>query len=162
MISNRPPIRDQRAIPGQRAIRGFTLIEVLVALIVLGLSMGVIMQIFSAGLDRARRTEARAIAVQLAESKLAAVGIEAPLIEGETSGEFDERFRWRVLVQPYEPVADEPDDGGAGDDKSTGPGPATALVHAYAVKVSVSWADSGRDGDAAAVSLSTIRLVRVE
>ncbi len=136
----------------KRLIRGFTLIEILVALIILGLSLGVIMQIFSAGLDRARKTEARAVAVQLAESKLAAIGIEEPLTEGVTDGQFDERFRWRVLVQPYRPAGDDTDE-------------TTALVHAYAVNVRVFWSDGGGGdggGDDGTVSLSTIRLVRAE
>lgn len=149
-------------ISNKRAIRGFTLIEVLVALAVLGLSLGVIMQIFSAGLDRARKTEARAIAVQLAESKLAAVGVEEPLTEGMTSGEFDNRFRWRVLVQPYEPA------GGEADGDEPGGGNETkVLVRAYAVNVRVFWGGSegggqGDGGNDGTVSLSTIRLVKAD
>ncbi len=135
----------------KRHIRGFTLIEILVALIILGLSLGVIMQIFSAGLDRARKTEARAIAVQLAESKLAAVGVEEPLTEGETDGQFDDKYRWRVLVQPYRPAGD---DGGANETR--------VLVHAFAVNVRVFWSGGGAGGDDSAVSLSTIRLVKAE
>lgn len=145
----------------KRLIRGFTLIEILVALIILGLSLGVIMQIFSAGLDRARKTEARAVAVQLAESKLAAIGIEEPLTEGVTDGQFDERFRWRVLVQPYRPAGGAPNGDQPGDDTDE----TTALVHAYAVNVRVFWSDGGGGdggGDDGTVSLSTIRLVRAE
>lgn len=144
----------------KRHIRGFTLIEILVALVILGLSLGVVMQIFSAGLQRAGRTEARAVAVQLAESKLATVGIEEPLTEGETSGQFDDRFRWRVLVRSHRPAGgeldgEEPEGGNPG-----GKNGAKVLVDAYAINIRVSWGDAaGRDE---MVSLSTIRLVNAE
>lgn len=139
---------------GSRA-RGFTLIEILVALAVLSLSLGVLMQIFSTGLGGARTTEARAMALRLAESKLAALGVEEPLVEGESSGRFeapfDGRFRWRVLVRPQVPQSPEAQEGEE-----------NALLRAIAVEVSVFWDDKRTDGNERSISLSTIRLAPVE
>ena len=67
--------------------RGMTLIEVLVAFVVLSLTMAVTMQIFSGGIRNARLADSYSRAVFLAESKLAAVGIEQPLTLGESNGQ---------------------------------------------------------------------------
>ncbi len=128
--------------------RGFTLIEVMVAFVLLALVLGVLLQVFTGGLRSARVSEAYTMATLLAESKLAAVGIEEPLTAGETAGRFDDRFRWRLDVRPYEPAHSE---GPAeGDDA-----PVQAALEAYEVVVTVSW-----DGvnEERSVSLTTLRL----
>jgi general secretion pathway protein I len=124
--------------------RGFTLIEVVVAFIILALSLGVLLQVFSTGLRNVRVSEAYTMAALLAESKLAAVGIEEPLTAGATAGVFDDRFRWRLDVQPYEPDrAEGPAEGGEGP------------VRAYEVVVTVSWNEANEERS---VSLTTLRL----
>jgi general secretion pathway protein I len=121
--------------------RGFTLIEVLVALVVLSLALAVI---FS-GVSEALRSRRAALhyqqAMLLAESKLASIGLETPLQEGEFSGDFSDQFHWRALVTPYhEEGREEPDQ---------------APVRALVVTVTVLW---GPAGDERSVSLSTLRL----
>jgi general secretion pathway protein I len=66
----------------RKTCRGMTLIEVLVAFIVLSVTMAVILQIFSGGMRNARLAESYSRAVFLAESKMAAVGLERPLMPG--------------------------------------------------------------------------------
>ncbi len=128
--------------PGQA--RGFTLIEVLVAFVILAVALGVLLQVFSTGLRNARVAEAYTTATLYAESMLAAVGIEEPLAAGETSGEFDDRFRWRLDVQPYE-ISDGDDEAAAG--------------RAFEVVVTVSWGDEDDPRD---VTLTTLRLAPAE
>ncbi|MEE8123112.1 MAG: prepilin-type N-terminal cleavage/methylation domain-containing protein [Alphaproteobacteria bacterium] len=128
-----------RGAPRNGRTRGFTLIEVVVAFAILALALGVLLHVFSTGLDNARVSEAYTMATLLAESKLAAVGIEEPLAEGETAGRFDDRFRWRVAVRPH--GESPPDEDGS--------------VRAYNVIVTVFW--DKRDGERS-VSLSTLRL----
>ena len=53
-------------MPAKNRSRGFTLIEVLVALAVLALALGVLFQIFSTGLNSSRVAEAYAKATLLA------------------------------------------------------------------------------------------------
>lgn len=118
-----------------------TLIEVLVAFVILSLSMGVIMQIFFGGMRNARLAEGYSRAVFLAESKLAAVGIEQPLISGETAGEFKPDLSWRVIVTP----SDDPDTSV----------PLATPVQLYQVRVVVKWSDEGR---ARQVELGSLRL----
>ncbi len=125
----------------RRPSGGFTLLEVLVAFAVLAVSLGVLFQIFSTGTRASRAAEAYTHATLLAESKLAAVGIEEPLDEGERTGEFDNGFDWRVAVRPYRPDGQEAD------------GPRSLL--AYEVGVTVSWNGGGGEKS---VPLTTLRL----
>ncbi len=124
--------------------RGFTLIEVLVAFAILAVALVVLIQVFSSGLRNARIAENYTTATLYAESMLAAVGVETPLAASETSGDFDERFRWRLDVQPYEvPGSDEE----------------AAAGRAFQVVVTVSWGDEDDPRD---VTLTTLRLAPAE
>lgn len=73
---------EEKLGPGLRrgstrcASAGFTLLEILVALTLLALAMGIIMQIFSRGVNGADLADRYAKAAMLAESRLASVGIE--------------------------------------------------------------------------------------
>lgn len=122
-----------------RKTRGMTLIEVLVAFVILSLAMGVIMQIFFGGMRNARLAESYSRAVFLAESRLAAVGIEQPLAAGESSGQLGADLRWRVTVTPY-------DDGGAADRL-------LMTQRLYQVLVTVDWSEEGRQRQIALNSL---------
>src|SRR5262245_49151974 len=81
--------------------RGFTLIEVLVALTILSLSLAIIFSIFSIGLRGRRAAEHYEQATLLAESKLSSMGVNEPIREGESVGKFNDRFLWHAVVTPY-------------------------------------------------------------
>ena len=83
--------------------RGFSLIEILVAFMILAMSLTVIYRIFSGGLRNVALSEDYARAVLVAESQLAAIGISEPLVRGVSSGEWGERFRWQRVVEQYQP-----------------------------------------------------------
>ena len=121
--------------------QGMTLIEVLVAFVVLSLTMAVVMQIFSGGMRNARLADTYSRAVFLAESKLAEVGIEQPLASGEGGGQLGSDFRWRVTVAPY-------DDGGAADRL-------TLPARLYQVRVRVNWSEGGRERQ---IELASLRM----
>jgi general secretion pathway protein I len=125
-----------------RATEGFTLIEVLVALMILALSLAIIFSVFSVGLRGRKAAEDYERATQLAESKLDSIGIDEPIQEGVTVGRFDDRFGWKTVVAPYLEV-------GRPDDKD-------ALRRAMTVAVIVSW---GEPSEKRSVTLSTLRLV---
>jgi general secretion pathway protein I len=120
---------------------GYTLIEVLVAFMILALALTVLMRIFSGGLRNVSVSSDYATATLIAESRLAAAGIDVLLTPGETSGTEGERFAWTVSVQDYQPW----------------PGYRSAAkgVDAYRVTVTVEWphGDNTRR-----VGLSTVRL----
>jgi general secretion pathway protein I len=82
--------------------RGFTLIEVVVAVLVLALSMSAILQLIAGGLNATRRAEFRAIAAVLALSRMDAVGAGGPIAPGEAQGEFDNGYVWRETIEPVD------------------------------------------------------------
>jgi general secretion pathway protein I len=127
----------------QIAIRqsGYTLIEVPVAFMILALALTVLLRIFSGGLRNVSVSSDYATATLIAESRLAAAGIDIPLRPGETSGTEGERFEWTVSVQDYQPW----------------PGYRSAArgLDAYRVTVTVEWPNGD---NTRSVGLSTVRL----
>jgi general secretion pathway protein I len=76
------------------------LLEIVVALAIASLALVGLFQTGSGGLfavDTAARAEE---ALQRAQSHLAAVGRNAALIEGDSSGDDGGGFRWRLRIQP--------------------------------------------------------------
>jgi general secretion pathway protein I len=126
---------------------GFTLIEILVALALLGLGIGAVASVLS---DSARGYTAAGntqTALSLADDKLESAGITEPLRVGQTEGQFDERFSWRVAVTNYR---DRPPVGAAAAQSD-----ALAL---FRIEVTVGWRDGVRERQ---IALSTVRLVQV-
>lgn len=126
--------------------QGFSLLEVLVAFSILALSLGVLMQIFSGSLRNAEVVHDQAQAVVIAQSLLAAAGIETPLVAGETSGEVGGKFRWKMLAHPFH------------DEPTTPAAPQSGLIRRldlWEVMVEVRWGDNdaGRS-----FGLSSLRL----
>ena len=116
--------------------RGFTLLEILVAVTILAVALVALMRAFATGLMGIGLAEARVIAVAHARAKLEEVGSVIALEPGELDGEWDDGYRWRVEIDPYE----------------IGEASAEAALVPYTVEVTVSW-----DGDRN-VTLTTLRL----
>lgn len=91
--------------------RGFTLIEVVIALSILGIGLMVIIELFSGGLRLGRFSEEHTRALRYASLKLEEMAIRKTLEEGEEEGEFDPNFRWKVGVRKMDilPVEKEAD-----------------------------------------------------
>jgi general secretion pathway protein I len=121
--------------------QGFTLLEVLVAFTILALVMGALLQIFSGGLRTAEIASNHAVGALLAESKLAAIGIEEPLVAGERTGTFDNGYRWHYSIDRY-----GEQDGAQGEEQEIVP---------YRLILTVEWGPAGSGGS---VTLVTLRL----
>jgi general secretion pathway protein I len=121
--------------------QGFTLLEVLVAFIILALVMGALLQIFSGGLRTTEIARNHAVGALLAESKLAAIGIEEPLVAGERTGTFDNGYRWRYSIDRY-----GEQDGAQEEEQEIVP---------YRLILTVDWGPAGSGGS---VTLVTLRL----
>jgi general secretion pathway protein I len=91
--------------------RGFTLIEVLVAVAILGIGLTVTLELFSGGLRLGRASEEYTKAVNYARMKMEEMAVKPEVAEGVEEGSFDDTFRWQVEVKKMEllPVADKPD-----------------------------------------------------
>ena len=124
----------------KRSDDGFTLIEVLVALAILGVSLAVMLQIFSESLHRARVSKMEMAAGAFAQSLLADVDHSVPLRVGDQSGELPGGFSWKLHVEPY---------GGADDRKSWPMG-------AVSVSASVVWKDGAEHHE---MKVTTLRVV---
>ena len=80
---------------------GFTLIEVVVAFVLLTLVLSVGFQVFSTGMARAAELDARSRALDIAQSQIAAAGTVAQLQEGQAQGDSDDRrFHWTTTITP--------------------------------------------------------------
>lgn len=126
--------------------RGFSLLEILVAFTILALSLGVLMQIFSASLRNVDITRDAAQATALAQTLLADAGVEAPLEAGESSGTLADRFRWHLQVAPHE----EGPRPGASENLRAPP-----MLELWRVTARVAWGDRDRERD---VVLTTLRV----
>ncbi|WP_051249368.1 type IV pilus modification PilV family protein [Inquilinus limosus] len=83
--------------------RGFTLIEVVVALTLLGLILTVIFRIYGTGLTGMARADGLQRAAIVAEGLAAQLDTAArPLRPGDTlSGETDDGYRWRIVADRW-------------------------------------------------------------
>jgi len=93
MLQHSPPPKRQR---------GYSLIEIVAAFVVLALGMAIAMQSVTGALRQARHAADQTEAALLAQSLLDAAGVGKRLEAGEDSGRFDERFDWTLRVEPYE------------------------------------------------------------
>jgi general secretion pathway protein I len=89
--------------------RGFTLVEIVVAFVLLSAVLMTGFEIFSTGLRRAGDLEDEARAIVIAQSKLAAAGAEDRFKDGDSQGQSEDgRFRWTVAIRGTEEGAGPP------------------------------------------------------
>jgi general secretion pathway protein I len=100
---------------------------------------------FSGGLRAANTADSAEAALLVAQSRLAALGIETPLTAGEQEGR-EGGVLWRMAVRPYA-AADE------GASAATGP-------RAFWATVTVVWRE--RRGARRSLQLTTLKLGRAE
>ncbi len=123
--------------------QGFSLLEILIAFAILAISLTILLKIFSAGTNTAIVAEEYTTAVQIAESLMTQVGVVTRIQPGETSGDENERYHWRIFITPYLP------DPNLVDIKQL-------KLLMYQVVVTVSWSDGG-NGERQ-LELSTLKL----
>ena len=84
----------------KRAQSGFTLIEIVVAFVMLSLVLVTSFEIFTGGMRRAADLEDYSRALLIAQSKIAAAGAEEQFKEGEIQGDSeDRRYHWVVAIR---------------------------------------------------------------
>lgn len=82
-----------------RGVRGFTLLETLVAFAILSVSLTLFYQTLTGAVLKQTEIGFESKALLLAQSKLAAVGTEVLLKAGNTTGVVDDRYVWRLEIQ---------------------------------------------------------------
>jgi general secretion pathway protein I len=118
---------------------GFTLIEVLVALAIVGLALAAVGGVFRNGILSHETASGADAALALAEERLAIASVAPKLVTGTVRGDFGGGFAWRTTIAPYEADA---------ADKA-------ASLRVYRIDVAVDWRDGHRDRH---LGLSTLRL----
>jgi general secretion pathway protein I len=87
-----------------RRLRGFSLLEVLVAFVILALVATALFRLFSGALVNASAADDYTQAVLVAESVLAEAAATKPLVEATNSGSAEEgRIAWKTQVAQYTP-----------------------------------------------------------
>jgi general secretion pathway protein I len=108
----------------RESARGFTLLEILVALVIFALAFGLLAQIMQTALRQSTVARSLTGATLLARSELARVGVEVPLQAGRSEGETDDGMHWQTEIELVE---------GPDEDQS---------LALYQVQVTVAWGAS--------------------
>ncbi len=124
--------------------RGFSLIEILVAFVILAMALTVIFRIFSGGLRNVSLSQDYARAEMVAETQLSAAGVSEPLEAGVTTGAWGERYRWERIIEDYAPWEESKQ--------------LRVPIKAYRVTVNVSWQHAAGDSR---ITLSSVRLQHI-
>ena len=85
-----------------RAKAGFTLLETLVALAILGVVMATVFGVFGSGLRAAHRDEDRLLLGLVAQNLLVRSRLDLNPSGGALSGDIGGGLRWRIESEPYE------------------------------------------------------------
>lgn len=109
---------------------GFSLLEILVAFVIMGLVIGSILQLFGNSMRSVALSDEYSYAVKIAESQMATVGVSIPVESGNTSGSED-KFDWNIMIEPTEFEYPE--------------GAAPIPLYPYRVKVDVAWQSGSRE-----------------
>ncbi len=127
--------------------QGFTLVEVVVALVIFGLAFAVLARIVQTGILQSGRAEAMTTATLLARSQLARIGADLPIAEGELEGDAGGGFGWRIAIRPA-----------TLEDHQTDPAKRSPILP-YQVEVTITW---GKGGPAETLTLTSLRLAAAE
>jgi general secretion pathway protein I len=118
--------------------RGFTLLEVLLAFVILAAASGLLLGMLSGGLGQVARSRSATEASLYAQSLLDGVGVLEPVAPGERSGDFDGgRYHYRLQISEVPDPAPAPPDAPAPGPQQAGPGAPTL----YRIALDVRWGE---------------------
>jgi prepilin-type N-terminal cleavage/methylation domain-containing protein len=120
-------------------MKGFTLLEVIVALIIAGLAAGALFEAVGTGLRATQTASMYDQAIVRAKSRLAAAAHGTKLTPGDWRGDDGGGFQWRLRVAPVAAASVRP----VG---LSGPRAAVSIpVVLYGVSVWIGWNDGGTE-----------------
>lgn len=92
-----------------RSQNGFTLLEVLVALIIFSIAFGAIASLFQTALRQSTTAETLMAATAVGERQIARFGADLPLRPGETAGLSPEGLSWKATINLASPLREDND-----------------------------------------------------
>ena len=116
----------------RQGCRGFTLLEVLTAMMILTISIIVIFQLFSGGLRSAKLSDEYTRAIFHARAKMEETLLADRLREGVKEGLVEENYLWKLSVVPME---SEEDSGAL----------SRSLETLFQVTVDITWKEGERE-----------------
>jgi general secretion pathway protein I len=134
----------------RRGERGFALLEILVAFVILALGLSAVLVGISVAMRSEAKTQANRNALRVAQSRLEMAGVTEVLAPGYREGRVGSRYVWRQTVTAIQPVRDSRDPGGTKPEPSAG-----GALTAFWVEVAV------RAGDGTIVRLAGIKIATV-
>jgi general secretion pathway protein I len=136
---------------------GFTLLEILLAIAILGVAVTVIMQQFSAGLRIARTSRTYTTATIHAKQILEEYSLAEEMEEGEASGTFDDGYSWNVSIEAYEDYMEEESATEEEQDLYE-----HLPLEMFRIESVVSWMEGDRENSVALATLKTVKKLEEE
>jgi general secretion pathway protein I len=124
-----------------KRIEGFSLLEAVVSLAILGMGLGALMQALSSSAVLTEQAQKKYDATMRAQLLIDQVGIDFPFEQAEYDGE-EADFTWHLSVSPLQ-----------GDQETEGPG-TIGYVYLFEINAEVTWILGNQSQS---VELSTIR-----
>lgn len=109
--------------------RGFTLLEVMVALVIAGIALGVLYHGALDGMLQTRVALQYEEAIARARSRMAAIGHGAPIIPSDQSGDDGGGYRWHTKISVISTAAPDPQHK-------------TPVAVLYDIQVAIAWGES--------------------
>jgi general secretion pathway protein I len=133
---------------------GFTLLEVIVAVVILATALGLLLGMLSRGMRQVTQSQAESEAAMYAQSLLDQLGTIEVLEPVEKDGDFaDGRYQWHLQVAPTaDPAPPPPAEPGAPPPQAVQTDTSPTL---YRVRLDVSW---GGGGQGQQLRFETLRL----
>jgi general secretion pathway protein I len=132
--------------PNTKVNKGFTLIEMVVALAILGVGLTVLIELFSGGLRLGRTSMEYTKAVNYARMKMEEITLKPSVEEGTEEGESEDKtFRWQVGVKKVDLLS---------IDKSVDYTPPIELLQ---VKIDIFWKSGSKERSTSIESFRTIK-----
>jgi len=137
---------------------GFTLIELVAAFVIFAIGFGVLLQILSTCLHTTAQSADYTRAALWAQSLLDVQGVGEPLKDGDFSGSFDDKYRWRLQVakipaQDIAPVASAVPVAGNAGAPPVQTTPVAPSIDLYKLQLDVIWGSVYLQHDARFVTL---------